>query len=64
MATSCPASSVAAATQAKPRGKVGIFIFSVLAEMRRTLIALNLNYPLSILNKVVALFVKFRFGPK
>ncbi len=37
MATSCPAFRVAAATQASPKGKVGIAIFSVFAEMSRTL---------------------------
>jgi len=41
IATSCPDFRVAAATHARPRGKVVIFIFSVLAEMRRTFIALS-----------------------
>jgi hypothetical protein len=41
-AASCPAFFVAAATHAKPRGKVSMYIFSVLAEIRRALMVLNL----------------------
>jgi hypothetical protein len=41
MATSCPDFWVAAETHARPRGKGVIFIFSVLAEMRRTFITPN-----------------------
>jgi hypothetical protein len=36
-ATSLPAFRVAAATQASPRGRVGMFIVSVLAEISKTL---------------------------